>query len=476
MKNLLSLREGWLRPILFYGNNRVSLFGGAVTTASAMVLIGFWIISIFGHGGSLNPYLGIILNLCLPAVFVAGLLLIPIGVVIKRAYLRARGQVPSAYPEISLSDPMFRRGIDFVVVVTLVNFVVVGTASYRGVAAMDTVSFCGATCHVMNPEHTAYRVSAHAGVACTDCHVASGAAGYVDAKFNGTKQLFMVLTHSYPRPIMAEGKVPLPSTTCLNCHNPQNLFGDKLQVTSSYADDEANTKTSNVIVMHVGGRDAFGHLSGIHGAHLGKIEYVATNITGQTIPWVGKTNDDGSVTEFVTPGAKQPNSGQRRRMDCIDCHNRAAHSFDTPEDALNKDMVQGSPNTSLPFVHKEGLLLIKADYSSKEVATKQITEKFITFYRSQYPAIWNAQQAQVNQAAKTLVAIYGNNVFPAMDVRWGTHPNDIGHTTSPGCFRCHDGNHIAKNTTSITNDCSACHNLVATDESHPKLLTELGVQ
>jgi hypothetical protein len=47
--------------------------------------------------------------------------------------------------------------------------------------------------------------------------------------------------------------------------------------------------------------------------------------------------------------------GQKRTMDCLDCHNRAAHSFDTAEDALNKDMALGSPSPSLPLVHKEGL-------------------------------------------------------------------------------------------------------------------------
>jgi hypothetical protein len=139
-------------------------------------------------------------------------------------------------------------------------------------------------------------------------------------------------------------------------------------------------------------------------------------------------------------------------------------------------MAQGSPNSSLPFVHKEGLLLIKANYSSKEVAIKQITEKLITFYRSQYPAIWNAQQAQVNEAAKMQVSIYSDNVFPAMNVGWRMHLNNIGHTDSLGCFRCHDGNHIEKNTPSITNHCSVCHNLVATYESRPKLLTKLGLQ
>jgi hypothetical protein len=471
-----SFREDWLRPFFFYGNNWISLLGGAITTASAMVLIGFWVVNVLGHGGSSNPYLGIIFDLLLPGIFVVGLVLILVGILTRRTYLVSTDQVPSFFPEISIHDPVFRRGIDFVVVATLINFIIVGVACYRGVAYMDTVSFCGTTCHVMAPENAAYQVSSHAGVACTECHVAPGAAGYIHAKVNGTKQLFMVLTNAYPRPIMPDDKVPVASATCLNCHNPRSLIGDKLLVEKAYADDEKNSQTSSVTLLHVGGQDAFGHLSGIHGAHLAKIEYIATDTTNQTIPFVRETNADGSITEFLAPGVKAPASAKTRLMDCIGCHNRAAHSFDTPEDSLNKLMAQGSPAASLPFIHKEGLALIKAKYDSQGAANGKIASDLTTFYRSQYPAIWNGQRPQIQAAASALTRIYGTNVFPAMNVRWGSHPNNIGHTNSLGCFRCHDGNHVAKSGKTITNDCSVCHSLLVSDDPHPKLLTDLGMQ
>lgn len=328
----------------------------------------------------------------------------------------------------------------------------------------------------MAPELAAYRVSTHSSVACTACHVAPTAAGYVHAKVNGTVQLLMVVAHDYPRPIRQDNKIPVASATCMNCHSPGKLFGDKILITSTYADDEANSRTSSVTVLHVGGRDAFAHLSGIHGAHMGKIEYIATDTTDQTINWVGKTNDNGSVTEFVAAGIAGPVVGEKRLMDCIDCHNRPAHSFDTPEDALNKDMADGSPSASLPFVHREGLHLLKASYESRADAQAKITATLTTFYRSQYPAVWNTQQPQIDAAAKALVALYSANVFPSMKVIWGTHPDNIGHNNSPGCFRCHDGNHNAKGGASITNDCSVCHNLVVSDETNPKLLTTMGLQ
>lgn len=466
----------WLRPSLFYGNNPLSLIGGALTSASAMTMIGFWVVEIFGHGGSTNPYLGILVDLCLPTLFLFGLFLIPVGIWRRRSHLKATGQVPSIFPQVDLRDPAFRHGIDFVIVATCINFVIVGTASYRGVAYMDKPSFCGQACHVMAPEWNAYHAASHAGVTCTECHIAPGVSGFVHAKVNGVKQLTMVLLHKYPQPIMAGDKLPPAQATCLKCHDPNRLAGDKLMVKTSYGDDEKNSATRTVVLMHVGGRDQFGKLSGIHGAHLGHIEFIATDPNRQTINWVGKRNDDGSTTEFISSDIRGSITGQKREMDCIDCHNRAAHSFDTPEDALNKSMAAGTLSISLPFIHKQGLALLKTQYTSQEEATARITQGVGNFYQSQYPAVWSTQRAQVDQAAHTLVAIYSRNIFPFMKVAWGTHPNNVGHNDYPGCFRCHDGSHNTKDGKSITNDCSTCHNLVATDEANPKSLTELGMQ
>jgi nitrate/TMAO reductase-like tetraheme cytochrome c subunit len=476
MPNKNSIREKWLRPLFFYGNNWLSLLGGAITTASALVLTGFWVVSFFGHGGSSNPYLGIIFDLILPGIFVTGLGLILIGILVRRGHLLATNQVPSFFPEISLNDPIFRRGLDFVVIATFLNFIIVGTASYRGVAYMDTPNFCGQSCHVMTPEWSAYKVSPHSNVACTECHVSPGVPGYIHAKVNGTKQLFMVISHTYPRPIMAEGKVPPARDTCLNCHDPKRLVGDKLVVKSTYGDDEKNSDSRSLVLLHVGGRDQFGKLSGIHGAHMGHIEYISTDSDNQTIPWVDKRNDDGSVTEFASPDAKRSGVGQKHVMDCIDCHNRAAHSFETPEEALDKDMAAGTPNPSLPFAHKQSLALVRSSYASQEEATVQITAGFEEFYRSQYPSVWKGQRAQIDQGARALAAIYNRNVFTFMKVGFGTHPNNLGHNDYPGCFRCHDGNHNSKGGKSITSDCAECHNLVAIDEANPKQLADIGMQ
>ena len=81
----------------------------------------------------------------------------------------------------------------------------------------------------------------------------------------------------------------------------------------------------------------------------------------------------------------------------------------------------------------------------------------------------------MTSSANQVLEIYNRNIFPDMNVTWGKYPINIGHTDFPGCWRCHDSNHTAKSGAAITQDCNACHNLLAEDEANPKVLTELGI-
>ena len=477
MSLLQRFREYWVRPALFFGNNPISLAGGAVTSASGVTMIGYWLVEMLGRPND-NPYLGIIFFLILPALFIAGLVLIPIGVYIRRRKLQLAGQIPAEFPKVDFNDRMFRHGVDIVLVATIANLLVVSIATYRGAAYMDSPQFCGQSCHVMHPEFTAYKISAHSHVACVDCHIGAGAQAYFSAKVNGTKQLVEVAFHRYPTPIPSPVQNLRPAREiCEGCHTPARFIGEKLLVKSTFADDEKNTETQTVLVLHLGGQDSLSHLTGIHGVHLGHIEYVTTDPTRTIIPWVQKRNADGSETVFAASnaGAGIP-TGERRVMDCVDCHNRAAHTFMTPEDALNRAMEQGAVSPDLPWVHKEGLQLLKANYATEAEAATQIPQQLAAFYRAQYPDVSQSKPALVQTAGQGLVTLYSQNVFPFMKVTWGTHPNHIGHMAYPGCFRCHDGDHAAKNGTSITQDCAACHNLLAVDEAKPKVLADLGIQ
>jgi cytochrome c1 len=481
----VNLREhirDWSRPIYFLGQNPISLTGAVLTTSTALTTIAFWFYELFLPGPP-HPYIGILVFLILPAIFVLGLLLIPLGIWFRRRSLRGTGQLPGVFPAVDLRLPVVRHTLEWVALATGVNLLIIGTASYRGVEYLDSTNFCGTTCHVMLPENTAYHLSPHAHVACVDCHIGPGLPWMVRAKVNGLRQVYMVATHSYPRPIPSPVKDLRPaSQTCEQCHWSGRFVGDKLLIRTSYTDDEKNTPQTDVVMLKVGGTDGQG-VSGIHGHHLAdavRIRYVSTDPQRQTIPAVYYTDDQGKTTEFISSDAKatqkQPDQGEHRAMDCLDCHNRPAHVAELPENAVDKQMSIGRISPDLPYIRKKAVEVLKVNYSTREVAEASIKREISAFYQTNYTEIDRAKRTLVEQAGQEVANIYLRNIFPDMRVTWGTHPNNLGHTDSLGCFRCHDGSHTSADGQTITNDCSACHQIVASGENKPKILTDLGTQ
>lgn len=473
----------WLRPVFFFSQNAVSLTGVVLTTSSAITLVAFWFYFVFLPGPP-HPYLGILIFLTLPAVFVLGLLLIPIGIWLRRRALRARGELLEEYPQIDFSHALIRRGFWFVAAATCVNFVLIGTASYKSVSYMDSTEFCGQTCHtVMTPEFTAYQNSPHSRVNCVECHIGPGASWFVRSKLSGTRQLFAVAFHTYSQPIPSPVKQLRPAReTCEQCHWPQRFTGDKFLVRTKFQDDEKNTRLTTVLLMKVGGRTWQGQV-GIHGRHLeagSRIQYVSIDGQRQVIPVVEYLDDSGKTVKYVSSDVKttpqQLAQGEHRTMDCVDCHNRPTHAFEMPEGAVDKRMATGNISPELPFIKKKAVELLKAEYPDRDRAQQKIIAELTDFYRSKYPEIYATRRTLVQQSAEEVVAIYLRNVFPSMKLTWGTHPNNLGHMDFPGCFRCHDGSHTSADGQTIPNDCSTCHNLLAMEDPNPKILADLGMQ
>jgi hypothetical protein len=482
----MNLRErfrDWSQPIYFLGQNPVTLTGAVVTTSTALTTIAFWFYDIFLPGPP-HPYIGLLVFLILPGIFLLGLLLIPIGIWFRRRSLLGHGTMPGIFPAIDLGLPVVRRTLEYVAAATALNLLIFGTASYRGVQYMDSTGFCGTTCHtVMDPEFTAYQNSPHSRVECVECHIGAGAGWFVRSKLSGLRQVFAVTFHTYSRPIPSPVKYLRPAReTCEQCHWPQRFTGDKFLVNTSYKDDERNTPQTDVLLLKVGGRTWQGSV-GIHGRHLAdaaRIRYISTDAERQTIPVVYSTDDQGKTTEFISSDAKvtkqQLDQGEHRVMDCVDCHNRPTHAFDMPESAVDKQISLKLISPELPYIKKKAVELLKVDYPARDVAQKRIVEELNNFYRTNYPEIYQKRRTVVEQSGEEVAKIYLRNVFPDMRLTWGTHPNNLGHNDWPGCFRCHDGSHTSKDGQTITNDCSACHNLLAVGEENPKVLTDVGMK
>ncbi|MBZ5723584.1 MAG: NapC/NirT family cytochrome c [Acidobacteriia bacterium] len=466
-------RRGWLSPVIHLSNNWISLVGVVVVTTA--VICWLFLLPTTLRGETQSPYVGILAFIVLPAPFFAGLILIPLGIWLKRKREGRTGIYPPDFPALNWHNAELRRLVYFVGATTVANLAIASQLTYSAVNYMDSVTFCGQTCHtVMQPEFTAYQNSPHSRVECVKCHIGPGAGWFVKSKLSGVGQVFAVTFNTYPKPIPTPVHNLRPAReTCEACHWPQKYGEDRVRIISKFGDDETNTPTKTVLLMKIGGGNGG---IGIHGTHLGPgvtIRYAHSDEGRQVIPWV-EYNGPGRQTVYAAPDAKTAGLPVRE-MDCMDCHNRPSHSYDLPEEAVDKAMNAGLISPSLPFAKKKAVEILKASYTTRDDAARQIPAAFAKYYQDSQPAVWAERQAEVTSSAREVLAVYNRNIFPDMKVTWGKYPINIGHNDFPGCFRCHDGNHASKDGRAITQDCNACHNVLAMDETNPKILTDLGI-
>lgn len=453
--------------------NPLSLTGAALTTASGVMIVTLVALEIFGHDGS--PYIGVIAYLILPFFFILGLALIPLGIVRERRRerrLEESGEPTHGFPIIDLNLDRTRRRLLVFIFLTATNVVILATATVKGVEYMDTPQFCGAVCHtVMEPEYTAYKRSPHARVACADCHIGPGADWFVKSKLSGAWQVVSVALDLYPRPIDTPVHNLRPARdTCEQCHWPTQFVGDKLRVITHYAEDEANTELKTALVMRVGGiQGATSH--GIHW-HVDPsilIRY-RSDETRELIGDVEMTLEDGTVKLFEMEDAPEEAQGEWRVMDCVDCHNRPSHVFRTPEAEVDWALNGARISRELPYIRREGVKLLRQAEGTREEAEAAFDEALTAFYRENHPG---TDRETIREAAAELANIYSYNVFPAMGVDWDTYPEHIGHTSSDGCFRCHNDMHESDDGDVISQDCDTCHGVLAVEEEDPAILAEL---
>ncbi len=481
----LSKRRDTLGRAFNYANNPTTLTGIVIATVSALTIVIFMVAEL--AGAFRNPYIGIFSYLVLPALFVLGLLIIPVGMWRRRRKLVASGATMdelSHYPRLDFNDPHLRRIATIVLILTGVNAIILGSTSYLAVGEMDTVQFCGATCHtVMRPEYTAYQQSAHSRVRCVECHIGPGASWFVRSKLDGLRQVWKTAWGTYDRPIETPLHNLRPAReTCEQCHWPEKHHGDKLKVFARYDTDEKNTASYTVMLLKTGGGSLdLGSHGGIHWWHIysdNKIRYVSTDERRQEIGWVELTTPDGQVRTYTRPGEKPPSADEiaakARVMDCIDCHNRPTHLFKSPAKALDDVLEAYRSYASLPFYKRTALAAINGEYPDHDTGVARVRQAVVDFYSKSYPELASGKAKTIAAAADAAAEVYARSEFPEMHTTWRTHPNDLGHDDFPGCWRCHDDEMTtADGKHTIPQDCDTCHVFLLQDSSTPPVLADL---
>jgi nitrate/TMAO reductase-like tetraheme cytochrome c subunit len=347
----------------------------------------------------------------------------------------------------------------------------------------NTAEFCGETCHTMPPEYSTYIVSPHARVPCVDCHI--GRDWILKQAIRKTGHLELVyktITGDYEYPIVVSSMRPARET-CERCHFPEKFSDDSLRAIQRYADDENNTFYEVYLLMHTGGGAArVGLGKGIHWHIENKIEYIATDKEEQDIQWIRVNQVDGTsvvyTAEDATIDTSHPENYSIREMDCITCHNRISHLIPNPRDVVDQALYRGDISSDIPYIRQQAVQVLSQGYETPEIA-KDAIDKMDMYYRTNYPEYYAANTDKITSAIDLLKKLYDENTYPDQKLDWTTHPDNIGHRDSPGCFRCHDGQHFDDQGVAIRLECNLCHSIpqiVKPGEIEPELPLTTGLE
>ncbi len=325
----------------------------------------------------------------------------------------------------------------------------------------NSTEFCGTACHTMPPQYEVHKLSPHANVTCEECHI--GRASFFNQltrKSQGLKETYYQVFHLYELPIYAKALRPARDT-CEKCHQPETFSADSLRVIPHYASDLENTSSRVYLILKTGGgakREGLG--KGIHWHIVNKVEYYPLDELEQDIPYIRVHNDDGTTSEYVDVESGFDKStideSKMKTMDCVTCHNRVTHEFTFPEESINTAMARGQIDPDIPLIHKKAMEVMAVQYKDQAQAYAAIDKLDKYYKQTEYYA---GHEDKIAAAIQTLKDIYDRTVFHDQQVDWTTHPNNVGHINSPGCFRCHDGKHLDDKKQAVRLECNLCHSV-----------------
>ena len=327
----------------------------------------------------------------------------------------------------------------------------------------NSPEFCGTSCHTMPPEYTSYLTSPHARVDCVDCHIGEGfITTRITRKAGDLRHVIATTFQTYEFPIRARKMRPARET-CELCHFPEKFSDDSLREIKRFDNDPSNTPKSIYLTLKTGGgseREGLGR--GIHWHIQNPVYYLPTDSEEQEIPYIRYEDADGNTREYIDIEANlnpaEIDEAELKEMDCITCHNRITHLVPAPEDTIDQLLTRGQISSEIPDIRRQAISAYSEVYDSTQMGLNNIAG-IENYYKTYYPDYYATNSDQVKDAIEVLQEAYAASVYPEQNSDWTTHPNNVGHKDSPGCFRCHDGKHLDSDDKAIRLECNLCHSI-----------------
>ena len=347
--------------------------------------------------------------------------------------------------------------------VLVILFIAIFAGGTYGWERTNSTEFCGTACHTMPPQGVSHSDSPHANVTCEECHV--GRASFLEQftrKSQALHEIYYMTFSLYEYPIRAKALRPARDT-CEKCHLPETFTNDSLRTIKHFADDEVNTESTTYLILKTGGGDKREGLGkGIHWHISNKVQYYSTDPLNQEIPYVRVYNDDGTFTEYVDVEADFDTAtiagSQLKDIDCTTCHNRVTHAFENPADSVDQSLSRKLIDPAIPSIRAKAVEVLNVKYETRDEAVKAIAA-VEDDYKTNFADFYGQNTQAVQKAVTEIQAIYDRTVFHDQKVDSTTHPNNLGHINTPGCFRCHDGKHLNAENEAVRLECNLCHSI-----------------
>jgi hypothetical protein len=243
-----------------------------------------------------------------------------------------------------------------------------------------------------------------------------------------------------------------------------------LKVSTRHEFDEASTPRHTTLALKVG--SGTGHQRGTihwHVAAQNEVRYTSRDDEREDMLWVEVRRPDGTYWRYADARSLEdlPPAGKTaaivRIMDCVDCHNRATHIYEDPEDAVDRRIAAGWLDRRIPFLKREALAALTGSYTEDSGALAGIRNDVYGTYRREFPAQTLGLQDALDTVVTELQAAYERNIHPQMNVGWNSYADHRGHRDGGGCFRCHNRDMVDADGKPIPYNCTLCHSILSYD-------------